>query len=402
MLWTWGAVEAIVEAMASILKKPGSRSPFWFAAYRDVDGRRVQKSTKTTDRAKALKIAIELEALAKQGRESVLVDSQVRRVVAELYERSTGSPLHFKSLEEYFTNWLQNKQGATKEATFGKYKQIAESFLSFIGKRGKAPLTGVTPLDVQKWRDFYRGEKRAVSTVNLGLTILSGAFERARELGYVPVNPCSAVDPLVSEDEGGREPFTWEQVERLADAAKGSVWEGVIWIAFFSGLRFTDIANITWENIDCQDPKRWWLRVKSGKTRSTTHTPVAGRLRAWFDGQRRGVGKAPLFPSLLGRKTGGGKKHGGLSDEFKAIMLKAGVRGKIIKPNGGQKSLETLSFHSFRHSFTTWLERNNVPEAARMRLAGQSSKKAHRNYVHADPNAIWDTLEILEKNGVVL
>ena len=120
ILWTWGAVEAIVEAMASILKKPGSRSPFWFAAYRDVDGRRVQKSTKTTDRAKALKIAIELEALAKQGRESVLVDSQVRRVVAELYERSTGSPLHFKSVEEYFTNWLQNKQGSTKEATFGK------------------------------------------------------------------------------------------------------------------------------------------------------------------------------------------------------------------------------------------------------------------------------------------
>ena len=402
MLWTWVAVEAIVEAMASILKKPGSRSPFWFAAYRDVDGRRVQKSTKTTDRAKAFKIAIELEALAKQGRESVLVDSQVRRVVAELYERSTGSPLHFKSVEEYFTNWLQNKQGSTKEATFGKYRQIAESFLGFLGKRGKAPLTGVTPLDIQKWRDFYRGDQRAVSTVNLGLTILSGAFERARELGYVPVNPCSAVDPLASGDEGGREPFTWEQVERIAEAAKGSEWEGVVWIAFFSGLRLTDIVNITWENIDCQDPERWWLRVKSVKTKSTTHTPIVGRLRVWLEGQRRGVGKAPLFPSLRGRRTGGGKKLGGLSDEFKAIMVKAGVRGKIIKPSGGQNSVESLSFHSFRHTFSTWLERNNVSEAVRMRLTGHSSKKAHRNYVHSDPNAIWDTLEVLAKTGVAM
>lgn len=401
-LWTRGCVEAIVEAVASILKKPGSRSPFWFAAYRDVDGRRVQKSTKTTDRAKALKIAVELESLAKQGREGVLVDSQVRRVVAELYERCTGTPLHFKSIAEYFSNWLQNKQGSTKDATFAKYKQIAESFLSVMGKRAQAPLTGVTPLDVQRWRDSFRGERRAVSTVNLGLTVLSGAFERARELGYVPVNPCAAVDPFAKEDEGGREPFTWEQVERIANAAKGSEWEGVVWIAFFSGLRLTDITNLTWENIDCEDPERWWLRVKSGKTKSTTHTPVVGRLRAWFGDQRRGLGRTPLFPSLRGRRTGGGKKHGGLSDEFKAIMAKAGVRGKIIKPKGGQNSLESLSFHSFRHTFSTWLERNNVPEAVRMRLTGHATQKAHRNYVHSDPNAIWETLEGLEKAGVAL
>jgi integrase len=401
-LWTWGSVLTIVLSMPSLHKDSRGRSPFWVAAFRAPDGRRIKKSTKTADRSKAMKMAVEWENLAKKGREGALVDSQARRVVAEIFEQATGSPLHFKSVEEYFTNWLQNKQGATKEATFGKYKQIAESFLGFMGKRVKSPLTGVTPLDVQKWRDSHRAEKRAVSTVNLGLTILSGAFERARELGYVPVNPCAAVDPLATDDEGGREPFTWEQVEKIADAAKGSEWEGVVWIAFFSGLRLTDITNLTWENLDCQDPERWWLRVKSGKTKSTTHTPIVGRLRAWFDAQRRGLGKAPLFPSLRGRRTGGGRKQGGLSDEFKAIMAKAGVRGKIIKPKGGQNSVESLSFHSFRHTFSTWLERNNVPEAVRMRLTGHATQKAHRNYVHSDPNAIWETLEGLERAGVVL
>lgn len=400
--WTRGYVLTIVLTMPSLHKDSKGRSPYWIAAFTGPDGRRLKKSTKTPDRAKALKIAVEWEALANKGRQGTLVDSQVRRVVAEMYEQFTGNPLHFRSVAEYFSNWLQNKQGSTKETTFGKYKQIAESFLGFMEKRAQAPLTGVTPLDVQRWRDSFRGERRAVSTVNLGLTVISGAFERARELGYVPVNPCAAVDPLAKEDEGGREPFTWEQVERIANAAKGSEWEGVVWIAFFSGLRLTDITNLTWENIDCEDPNRWWLRVKSGKTKSRTHTPIVGRLRAWFGDQRRGLGRTPLFPSLRGRRTGGGKKHGGLSDEFKAIMAKAGVRGKIIKPKGGQNSLESLSFHSFRHTFSTWLERNNVPEAVRMRLTGHATQKAHRNYVHSDPNAIWETLEGLEKAGVAL
>ncbi len=388
--------------MPSIHKDSRGRSPFWVAAYRGPDGRRVKKSTRTTDRSKALRIAVELESLANKGREGGLVDSQVRKVVAELYEQATGTPLHFKSVEEYFGNWVLNKQGSTKEATFGKYKQIAESFLSFMAKRQKAPLTGVTPSDIQGWRDTFRKGNRAVSTVNLGLTVLSGAFEKARELGYVQVNPCAAVDPLAKEESDGREPFTWEQVEKIADAAAGSPWEGVVWIAFFSGLRLTDITNLTWDNIDSSDPARWWLRVKSGKTRSITHTPIVGRLRVWVEGQRRGVGKAPLFPALRGRKTCGGKKKGGLSDEFKEIMLRAGVRGRVIKPKGGQNSIESLSFHSFRHTFASWLERNNVPEADRMRLTGHASQKAHRNYVHADPNAIWDTLAGLERAGVSL
>ena len=126
--------------MASIHKNPNARSPYWFAAYRGPDGRRMKKSTRTKDRAKALKIAVELEALANKGREGVLVDTQVRRVVAELYEQSTGTPLHFKSVEEYFGNWVMNKKGSTKVTTFGKYKQIADSFLSFLGKRAKTPL----------------------------------------------------------------------------------------------------------------------------------------------------------------------------------------------------------------------------------------------------------------------
>jgi hypothetical protein len=48
-------VATIVTSMASLIRKP--RSKFWFACFRDANGRQRRKSTKTSDRKKAIKIA---------------------------------------------------------------------------------------------------------------------------------------------------------------------------------------------------------------------------------------------------------------------------------------------------------------------------------------------------------
>jgi hypothetical protein len=72
--WTRGDVLTIVLTMPSLHKDSKGRSPYWIAAFTGPDGRRVNKSTKTPDRAKALKIAVEWEALANKGRQGALVD----------------------------------------------------------------------------------------------------------------------------------------------------------------------------------------------------------------------------------------------------------------------------------------------------------------------------------------
>ena len=71
-------------------------------------------------------------------------------------------------------------------------------------------------------------------------------------------------------------------------------------------------------------------------------------------------GKSFLFPSLAGKDTGG---KSGLSMAFTRIMEKARVRGEVVRERQGEKgrSVNSLSFHSFRHTLTgTFLKYENA------------------------------------------
>ena len=393
----------IRHVVSHLFQRPDSK--YWWASYTGPDGRRRRCSTgvelgnsKSRDAANAaLAILVSASRKAKNG---TLTESRIRRELSELLEEMTGQALHFETVKQYLTNWLSNKEGAKAKNTAVKYKQVANSFLKSLGKRSGLALAAIVPADAERWRDALKKDKLTPNSVNLYVKILSGAFEKARKLGYIPINPCCALDALAVDESDGREHFTMEQAVQLAVAAAGSDWEGVIWAAFYSGGRLQDIANLTWLDIDCSDPQRWWIRSKAKKTKATTHVPVIGRFRAWLENQRRGVGRAVLFPSLAGRTSG---SNSGLSTEFKRVMERAGVRGRIIRSGDGKRrTIETLSFHSFRHSYLTWLERNGVSEEDRMRLAGHTTRKAHRNYVHADPAGLFDTIEAIQLKGVAL
>jgi len=45
----------------------------------------------------AQKLADEWEQLAKAGRARRLIETQCRKVIAEMYERTVGEPLHFRT-----------------------------------------------------------------------------------------------------------------------------------------------------------------------------------------------------------------------------------------------------------------------------------------------------------------
>ena len=99
----------------------------------------MQKSTKTTDRKLALKLAVEWEEMSAKGKQGALVEAQVRRVVSEIVEQATGEVLHFAKAEDYFADWLKSKEHSTAKATFAKYKQGAREFVDSLGARAARP-----------------------------------------------------------------------------------------------------------------------------------------------------------------------------------------------------------------------------------------------------------------------
>ena len=136
--------------MASITKDAHQppKTPFWIACFNGVgsDGkvRRLKRSTKTTDRKLAQKLADEWEALEKLAGEKRLTESQCRKVIAQMYERTVGEPLHFKTAREYLTEWVDSKKNETELRAWLKYDQIVTDFLAHIGVKADRLLREIT------------------------------------------------------------------------------------------------------------------------------------------------------------------------------------------------------------------------------------------------------------------
>ena len=382
-------VLGFVLVMASVHKNSAAGSPYWFAAFRGSDGRRMKKSTKTKDRAKALRLAVEWEELANKGRKGELIVAQVQKVVSELVEQATGEPLHFQTVSDYFTHWKKQWEASKAKNTAVKYTHTVDSFLKALGKRAGQPLGNISPGDLEKWRDSLQKGGRTPSTVNFSLKVVSIAFQKALKLGYIPVNPCHGLEAVREDIEAQRDVFTQEQVQALLQAAKGTDWEGAVLVGYYTGLRLGDVVELTWGEVDTTRQQGWFLRRKTGKTKKEVVVPVHPSLQDFLT-TRQGVARAPLFPLLRGSKPGG---NTGLSTQFKKLMERVGIKGRILRKGGGAaRQTSSLSFHSLRHSFASAMANAGVSEEVRMLLTGHSTRRAHKTYTHHEEAQVWDAV----------
>ena len=260
-------------------------------------------------------MADEWEALEKLAGEKRLTESQCRKVIAQMYERTVGEPLHFKTAREYLTEWVESKKNETELRAWLKYDQIVTDFLAHIGVKADRLLREITPADIRSYRDALKRKGLAAPTVNHAVKILRMPFKAAHDAGYIDINPNTknTVRPVKDEVRNvEKDVFTGEQLSELVKAAPSEDWTGAILCGYYTGLRLRDIADLQWSAVDLEGRI---IKVTTRKTGKTVTVPIHLQFAAWLNKQTRGIGKAPVFPTLAG-KAGGGKS--GLSMAFSA------------------------------------------------------------------------------------
>jgi integrase len=341
----------------------------------------------------AEKIAMEWSELAKAGREKRLTESQCREVISQMYERVVGEPLHFHTARTCLSEWLAGKKDDVSAnrlslRSYYSYEQIVHEFLRHLGVKAERLLREITPPDIRSWRDKLKEEGHAAPTVNRAISILRMPFKAAHDLGYIDINPCTANSVKLLNDEArnvSKDIFTPEQIAALIKAAPSEDWRGMIMLSYFTGLRLRDCSELRWSNVDLTDLT---ITVEPRKTRTTRKTrkdvtvPIHPQFAVWLRKQTRGIGKAPVFPTLAG-KAGSGQT--GLSTQFKRIMERAKIKGRLLREaTGAGRSQSSLSFHSLRHSFNAALANAGVGVEMRQELIGHSSLEMNRLYTHPD------------------
>src|SRR5215470_1456079 len=124
--------------MAAVIKRKSSQ--YWSAVWRDAQGRQIWRSTKHTDRIKALADALEYERADKLAGAGSLVEAQAQKGLKDIMERGgTGDTLRTPSIKDWLTDWIATKEAHKAASTAERYKQIIDEFLEHLGTRVKRP-----------------------------------------------------------------------------------------------------------------------------------------------------------------------------------------------------------------------------------------------------------------------
>ena len=135
--------------------------------------------------------------------------------------------------------------------------------------------------------------------------MLKRAFKAAIDEGIITRNPCATVRLIQDRDKADKHVFSPEQVSKLVEAAEGD-WKGLIISAYYTGGRLSDLARLTWSNIDLSQNKkviRFMQKKTKGKTpKSKVEIPIHEALEEHLlSGPTSGAPNVPVFPELHGK-----------------------------------------------------------------------------------------------------
>jgi integrase len=370
--------------MASIHRK--KRSPYWQAYWRDEHGHPHCRSTKCRMRKEAQRVADLWELTAKRKKNA----THVRNVFAQVFRETYGSELPGITFRQFANKWLDEKKVETAPASLRSYRTTIKHFVAYLGERADQDITLLSREDIVRWRAGLASRLYHVTT-NRHLGTLRSILRAAKRDGYLldtPIDAVPAVSDRAADSASGRRPFSLGEIQAVLSVADQE-WKSLIRFAIYTGQRLTDLALLSWNNIDLD---RREIRLVTRKTGKRVTIPICDALRTHILSlPAPDVPGASIHPRARQKIT---RDSSVLSQQFALLLVQAGLRedttthqSRGIGRSNRRKRAE-LSFHSLRHSATTFLHELGVPVSVAQALVGHDSAASHQNYVGVGMEAV--------------
>jgi hypothetical protein len=247
------------------------KSPYWYVAYTLADGRRAFRSTRQSDRKKALEVARTLERAAKTARQDELTEAHVRKWMDELLETTGLSPVRSFTVRAFCAEWLAGKRPRVGQATAVRLTRALRLLVEGLGPRADKPLSSLTSSDIAAYRNARQRENVSTGTLFHYVKIVRSMLSAARRQGLILTNPAEAVE-LPRRRAHARSTFTTQELGALLLAAQQKPeWRTLILLGAYTGGRLMDLARLSWDAVDLT------LGVVSftpGKTDSKITVPI--------------------------------------------------------------------------------------------------------------------------------
>jgi len=235
---------------------------------------------------------------------------------------------------------------------------------------GPYSLIDVTPSMIAECRDkllrekTYRGTLRSPATVVRYLAALSHVYSAAvNEWEWLEANPLAKVKKP-TEPRGRVRFLDEEERQRLLDACKESASEylyPVVVLAISTGMRYGEILNLTWEDVDLKKRKIILHETKNNERRVVPIVGLSLDILKGFSKVRR-IDSNLLFPG------GHPQKPVDLRHAWEVALKRANI--------------ENFRFHDLRHTAASYLAMNGATLAEIAEVLGHKTLQMVKRYAH--------------------
>lgn len=396
--------------MANILQRPDSK--YWIATFTDSLGRQLKRSTKLLAKKETKKEAMALADRFESAAKNQMTVKQAQVVIGDLMA-AQGKALPGMSVRAWVKRWTARQEMQVKLATHRFYEATGRKWVEWLGARADDPIAGQTVQSIMEYRDAMAATLSVYSTnhrmVCVGMILRAARLER-----LIDENPCDFIKPLKEDREDevkvAKEPFTVEQIKAILAVADPE-WQSMVMWAAYTGQRLADVAMLRWDKLDMPGRK---VSLKTRKTGRYQNLPLADplfeHLFVWVDGKDERKEKygeelaAYVHPRAAGHISRT-SLSGRLSNEFSEILVKAGIRPAEAvarrkstgKGRDAKRARHALTFHSLRHTATSWMKAAGIPASVVMDFIGHDDAAMSQLYTHTGDEALRKAADSLPR-----
>ncbi|MCL2792688.1 MAG: site-specific integrase [Spirochaetaceae bacterium] len=357
----------------NLFKRKVGEKTIWYISYRDKNGNRQQKSTKTSKKAEALLELkkLEIEEVAKS---KVLL----KDFTFNFFEYETSF---------WIKKQLAKNKNISKDTALFKERILKKHILPAFGD---LEIRSIKTFEIDKW---LLNKDCANQTKNHILYTFSQVLKEAEYQEIIETNPCKKIDKYV-DDHKTKPPLNKDTLEKLFPIERNnfkSVWPDFNWGVMFalmtsSGMRSGEARALQWKHV-------LWdmgaVLIEQGFSNSETlKSTKAGYGRGTYIPDRTITLLSDLREMTAYKESehyifcsAGGTPFNRkwVYDQFKRGVVRAGLE-------------VDASPHSLRHTYNVMmrnlLAQKNLPESILRNQIGHKSERMTQNY---------DNAEIIEK-----
>jgi len=351
----------------------------WIARWYTHDGKRPERSTRTTDRQAAERILAKYmadEALRRDG----VIDADQDRYATE------GRRLLSAHAAEYLAHCkrvgLDDEHIASKERHLGKITEAA----------GVTRLNELTPDTLERYLSTIKDAGKSARSVNFARQILVTFMAWAVKTGRVPANTLKVV-PKQDETRDRRRvrrPLTDDELSRLLVVARERGREAWYLAAALAGLRKGDMQRLTWGDVNFSEGT---LTLRHGKAKRIDVVPMHPQLAEALQRHRKAKPAMPtvrVWTDTVGNVTrvkdflraGIAKRVPVLDNEGRPVMVGEGENARPkTRISTEDDQGRVVDLHALRTTLGTQLARAGVaPQVAQKIMRHSDYTTTLRHY----------------------